>query len=217
MARQLRSSNEHVIEHLLGEAPGEGVLLARMERADHRSIPHGCLHPVAELGTGTQVEHARGDLVAELPQRYEDTGPRQQCQLAIEEGTAEIALVDGRLVRGRRTSNRRSHIGVGQLQTIIERHCLRLIGEARAEERAIEKVAGAIAGEHPTRSVRPMGSRSEADDHHRSRGVAEARHRPAPVHVISVCGSFVDSHLLAPFDQARALSALHDLSFELRQ
>src|SRR3954471_20188759 len=99
---------EDVVEHRLGEAAGEGVLLAGGIGADQRETRrHRGLRAVADLRQG------RGEGMARPPQQAQGAVPREPSQaedgaqagerrqLGRREGEAGVALLRERLVVGR--------------------------------------------------------------------------------------------------------------------
>ena len=74
---------EHGVEHGHRQLAGEGVLLARVVRAEQRhATGHGALGEVAEGRAGAEPVVGGDRLPGELPQRHDDQGLVQQRQLA---------------------------------------------------------------------------------------------------------------------------------------
>ena len=71
-------------------------------------------------------------------------------------------LLRGGFIAGRRAADNRGDPGVAQLQTIVARCALRLIGEAGLVKDGIHEVAGAISGKRPSSTVGSMRSWSQS-------------------------------------------------------
>src|SRR5690606_12939035 len=106
LGAQLAGPGEHRVEHLLGETPGEGVLLADVVAADE-GPPAGQadLDAVAEAGPGAQgpvAEDAQSLGEAEPAESDDHPEPAEQVDLGIDPRSAVVALHRRRLVlRGR--------------------------------------------------------------------------------------------------------------------
>ena len=167
-------------------------------------------------GRGRTPRIAAQALVGERPERHEHPGVEQR-QLALEVRPAGVALVDGRLVRRRRAPHGRGDPRAREAEPVVASDARRLVGEPGAVQGGVEEVAGAVAGEHPTGPVGPVGGRGQADDHHRGIGITEGRDRPAPVLLVAERGALLDRDLLAPGHQTGARDALDDLGLDLSQ
>ncbi len=84
---------------------------------------------------------------------------------------------------------------------------LRLVGQTCPEQGPVKPISAPITGEDPPRSIRAMGGRREADDQPLRLGVAEVRHGFAPILLVHESPPLVKGDSLAPFYEARALSA----------
>jgi hypothetical protein len=97
-------------------------------------------------------------------------------------------------------------------QAVVARPRHGLVGEPGAVHRGEEPVARAVAGKDPAGAVAAVRRRREAEDQDARRGVAEARHGPAPVLLVSERGALLACNPLAPLDQPRAAPAGRDTS-----
>lgn len=77
-----------------------------------------------------------------------------------------------------------------QLQTIIPRDSVRLVGKTRFVKYRIHKISGAISCEWTPGAIGPMGSWSKAEDQYARPRVAKARHRARPISLILVGATF---------------------------
>src|SRR5690242_14151000 len=113
---------QDLVEHLGGELAGEGVLLARMERAEQTVGTERRLGGVPEPRTWPWRR------VPERRQRPEDPVPRERAErhdrpqlgegadLSLEVRQAPVSLFGGRFVPGRRTSVDRRDVGAPELK-----------------------------------------------------------------------------------------------------
>src|SRR5439155_18575228 len=113
-AGEVAGPGEDGVEHLLGQLPGEGVLLTRVERAqDDAIVRGGHLDTVTEAGAGPDREEPGQGVVGELPEHDEHLGPVEQRQLPSEKGKAGVALLRGGSVGGRRAAHRGRDVRAG--------------------------------------------------------------------------------------------------------
>src|SRR5580658_3598498 len=92
---------------------------------------------------------------------------------------------------------------------------MRLIGEAGAMKRFVEKIARAVAREHPAGAVGAMGGGGQAENQQLCVRVAEAGDGLAPVVPVAVGESLFGRDRFAIFNEARAFAAGDDLAIEL--
>ena len=92
-----------------------------------------------------------------------------------------------------------------------------MTGKTCAIQRRIKEVARAIAGEHPTGSVRAVRSGREPDDHDPRLRVTKARHRFAPVGFIRIRLAFDSRNIRAVRTQVNTCVAVDDGSVDLFQ
>ena len=119
-------------------------------------------------------------------QRDHDTHVLQQHDLSGQEGPACGKLGRRRLIVGRRAATRGRDVSIGQNQPIIAATRRRLAGEPGPMQRPVEEIARAVAGEHAARTILPVRRGRQPDDQDTRHGIAETRHRLAPVVVIPI-------------------------------
>src|SRR5207237_774833 len=129
-------------------------------------------------------------------------------------GQASVPFLGRGLVGRGSAAHGGGDVGAPQAQAVAAVGARGLVGVAGAVEGAEEPVARAVAGEDPARPVPAVSSRCQPDDEERRRRVPEAGQRPGPVVLVAKGSPLLASYLLAPRDQPRALSALHDLGRE---
>ena len=206
---------EHRIEHVFGQSPGEGVLLAHVVAAQHGAAVDRHLDAVPERRDARRQRHAgrpqgrpqRGP--AEAAEHDDHPQPRpQQLHLARQPRPAGVALLRCRLVRRRGAPHRRGDVDVVEAQPVVGRDRGRLVRQAGPVQRRIEPVAAAVAGEHPAGAVRAVRRGRQTDDQDLRRRIAEARHRSSPIGLVGEGAAPLQRDLLAPGNQPRAGSAL---------
>ena len=106
------------------------------------------------------------------------------------------------------------NISVLQFQPIAAIFRGGLIGKSGAIERLIEKISGAVAGEHAPGAICAMGGGRQSNNQQLCARIAEAGHRLAPVFPIAKGGAFLPSDHFAVVDEARAAFATNDLLVE---
>jgi hypothetical protein len=144
---------EDGVEHGLGELAREGVLLAHVEAADDPAAATQVhLDAVGELGTPGHPEDPAQPLVREGAERHEHAGV-EQLELPLEVRATGIALRGRGLVGRWRAAHRRGDPCPGETKAIAAVGARRLVGEARAVQRRVEEVTGAVAGEHASCAV----------------------------------------------------------------
>src|SRR5262249_52960785 len=82
------------------------------------------------------------------------------------------------------------------------------------EERAIEPLAAAVAGEHAARPIGSMRRRSESDNQQSRLRIAEITDGLAPVVPVDVRPSLLGRHLPAVIAQPRTPATADDLAIE---
>ena len=208
---QLDRACEHIVEHRLGQTTREGVLLARVERAEqHRAPIHAVLDTVPESRSRPDVVVTAGGLEPERPQTDHHPTVTQERQFLGEEGSAPVALIDRGLVLRRGAPHGSGHPGTGQLETVIAAHRVGLARQSGPVHRGEQPVTAAVAGEDPPRPIRAVRRRGESE-HHDARGrVTEPADGPSPIGLLPVGGSALPSDELAPVDQPGAGTARLD-------
>jgi probable phosphomutase (TIGR03848 family) len=152
--------------------------------------------------------------VGEGPKCEDDAHVFKQGKLAGKEGRARFALLwEGTVVR-RGAAHRRGDEGALQAQAVSASLAYGLVGEAGASERREEEVAGAVAGEHPSRAVTTMSSWGETDDEKPCGGIAETGYGASPVGIASMCRSGTARDGFAPGNEPGARVAGDDVGLE---
>ena len=210
------------LEHRWRQHPGERVLLARVVRAEEPVRPDRRLGAVPEARLRPDDVALRGEqpepgIPRVRPERHDDPNPGQQPELEREPRRARVALLDRRLVGGRRAAHRRRDVRVEQRQAVVGAAADRPVGEPDRVQRSEEEVARRIAGEDPTGPVAAVRRRRESEQQDARIRVTEAGHGTRPVGLVAEAGDLLAGHPLAPLDQPRAATALHDLGGQRRE
>jgi hypothetical protein len=161
----------------------------------------------------------RGDnrVKGDAPKSDDDHCPVHQFYLAEQVGATIQNLAGKRLVFGRRAMYHSGDVAICQSQTIITINRSRLICEPGFVERAVEPIATAVSGKYTPCPVSSVRRGRKADYQQPRIGVAEARHRPAPVIIRGKATHLLASNLLSPYDQSRAAPATGHSSLKLCQ
>ena len=77
-----------------------------------------------------------------------------------------------------------------------------------------EPVAAAISGEHTTRPIGAVGSRSKPEHDNPRIGIAESRYRAPPVRLVAIGSTLFDSDAFAPLDETGTHPTVNDLTFK---
>ena len=192
------AADEHRVEHRLGELAGEGVLLARVERAEHRpagrrAIRNVDLDAVAEPRPGPHAEHAaprprRRTRRGTTTTRTSRSSASSRSQEGLGSGRARRSSAcwpAARSARPRRCTPRCSASPSSRLR----RSSAGWRGRRGAWRRNSQSPERSPVNMRPVR-LRAVGRRREADDEDRGRRVAEARHGPAPVVLVGYAARF---------------------------
>jgi hypothetical protein len=89
-------------------------------------------------------------------------------------------------------------------------HGGRLAGEARVVKRVEEPVAAAVAGEHPPRTIAPVGGGREPDQQQPRARITEPGQRARPIALAGIARRRRDRDGLAVGHQPRARAATDD-------
>jgi peptidoglycan/xylan/chitin deacetylase (PgdA/CDA1 family) len=215
--RHIARPRQDVPEHPPRQPAGEGVLLARVVRAEEHPFPDQDLRPMPEPrprpghGLAGPGENAKHGIPAELAQGEDDPCRVQDRDLPGEERRAGVPLLDRRPVRGRRATHRGRDPHPGERQAVVGTAAGRAIREPEVVQRRPQEVAGRVAGKDATRPVRAVGRRRQANDVDPRVRIPEARRGPAPVGLVAEPGDLLARHPLPPGHEAGAAPALHDL------
>lgn len=104
------------------------------------------------------------------------------------------------------------HVGIDEPQSVAAVRRCRLIGKPKVIKRAIEPVAGTIAGKDAAGAIAAVRCGSKPDDEQPRIRRAEARNGPAPVVPIDESADLFSRHPLAIFHQSRTSPAIHNLA-----
>ena len=151
------------------------------------------LRSVREGGPGVQRLSGAGEPGQGGVERYasegDDDADAGEClPLGVEVWLARLDLGWRRLVVRRCTSHGRGDVGILEPQSVVDVPRRGQVREARIAHRPHQKVAGAVAREHPSRAIRTVSGRREAQHEQPGAAVPEPRHRASPVRVVRVRG-----------------------------
>jgi hypothetical protein len=122
------------------------------------------------------------DLVeSEAAQAQDEGGVAEELQFAVEELAAVLDLLSLRFVLGWGAADHRDDVGIYEFEAVIPVNAICLVRKAGFVEGSVEPIPGAVPGEHPSRSIRTMSCRSEADDQKARFRIPETRDRTSPV------------------------------------
>ena len=85
-----------------------------------------------------------------------------------------------------------------ELQAVVGRNRLRLIGNPRSMHGSVEPIPASVAGEHPSGAIRPVGGGSKTVDLVSCVRIPKVGHRFAPVVLIGVSPLFLSGDRFAP-------------------
>jgi len=124
---------------------------------------------VAELAAGLEIAIER-----DLTQGHHDADAGKQPQLLHKEGPALVGFLRQRFVARGRAADRGRDVAVDQAHPVVLRNRLGLAGEAEPVQGAVEPIAAAVSGEHPSRAVATVRRRCETHDQQTGLDVPEA-------------------------------------------
>src|SRR5581483_8073957 len=209
---------ENSLKHFKRQLPGGCVLLAGMVRADQQrqARARGVRPIVAKTeggATGNRAavfENCKISVEGDAAQRDYYAHCSEGVDLGFEIWTTVAQFHARRFVVRRRTTRGGADEDAIQSQAVIRVYALRLRGEADGVERAIEKISGAVAGEHAAGAISPMRRGSEPDDENLGLWIAKRGHRLAPVFLIAKGAALFAGDQLAINHQPRAARAGDD-------
>lgn len=217
---------EYVPKHLRGDTARRGVLLARMvARQQHRSSRMCVVRPTVAEAEGRPgldetlvLQDREIGIESDRSQRHNHAYFFQKLKFLREvPAAAGQNLISGRLVIRRNAAHGGTDVGTRENETVLACNAFRLTGETGFVQCTIQKLAGAITGEHSTGSIRAVCARSEADQKNARVRVPKARNWAAPI-VLSRIGPAADpSDLLPMRNQARTAAALDQIAIEYIQ
>src|SRR5262249_14191469 len=119
---------EHTVEHVGCEHASEGVLLADVVRAEHRSaIRKRDFDAMTELRPRPQLVVRADRVPPELTECHDHAYRDQRLELALEVRLARVALERRRLVLWRRALHCRGDEAIVQFQAVTATRALRLV------------------------------------------------------------------------------------------
>src|SRR5688572_2066982 len=89
-----------------------------------------------------------------------------------------------------------------------------LIGKTEGVQRAIEPVAAAISGEHPSGAITAIGGRGKADNQKPRLWITETGERFCPICASAVTARWILRASFTPANQAGTPPALHHLCIQ---
>lgn len=201
-------------EHRVGEAAGERILLAGVIGAkEAREIAGKLINRAVAEGEGCEVcdeaavlEDLKIRAKSDAAENEDGCGTKE-IKLRFEIRTAIAKLGRKRLVCGRGTAERSRNVCVAKCEAVVALHRCRLAGEAGAIQRAIEKIARTIAGEHASGAIRAVRGGREAEDKKLGARIPETGNRLAPVIPVEEGAALGASDAFAIAHQARAFPA----------
>jgi hypothetical protein len=160
----------------------------------------------------------RGDRAAPLQQaerrlerdpakRHDDSHAWERGDFRVEVAHAGVDLVRRRLVRGRRAADRGHDVRIAKLEPVVDAPRGWNAREPRPIERRHQEVTRAVAREDAAGSVGAVRGGRETDDQQPRRGIAEARDRTSPVHLVAVRAFLFESDAAAVLPQTRTTIA----------
>jgi len=199
---QFHGTYQHRVEHGLGEATGEGVLLAHVVRAEQfATVGKRHLQAVSKPGSGPEAQFRSGRRISDSTQDQDHLHSGQGPQLPLEEGLTGATLARRRLVGRRGTLHGCRDEDVFQNHAVVSTDGLGLAGQPRPVECSEQEVTGAVTREHAACPVGSVRRRCKAHNQDSGPVVTESGYRSTPVVLVAVCGPLVVSHLLAPGNQ----------------
>ena len=150
----------------------------------------------------------------EAPQRDEDEVFRQERDFSRQVLAAVVQLLRQGAISGGRAASGRGNEGSVELEPVAPPDGLRLVCQARLEERPEEEVARLVPREDPPGAIAPVRGRREPDDEDPRVWIAERRQRTRPVALAPEALRWRLRRELAPGDQARAAAAGDDVALD---
>ena len=105
-----------------------------------------------------------------------------------------------------------SDVTVDQAQAVRAIDGVGLVDKTETKHRAVEPVAGPVAGKDAASTVATMGGWSQSDNQEAGTRFAKAGDRATPIILIAESADPVTRDLFPVFDQARAAAAVENVS-----
>src|SRR5579864_3361952 len=187
------------------KSAGKVVAGAVPERKRGGSLNFATLFQQSEKGA--QCDSSQGE-----------KGPRaKDLEFALEIRAAVGEFGGKRFVGRRSAAERRGNICAGKSEAVFAADRARLIGEARAMERLVQKIAGAIAREHAARAIRAVGRGREAENQKPGPRIAKTRNGLAPVFTVAKSEALLTCNFFTIAHQAGTRPAGDDLAVQVRE
>ena len=153
-----------------------------------------------------RLEQVEVAVVGDPSERQYQTQLRQRVEIIAQPRAAVGHFVAARLVAGRHAAGGGGDPQAVEPQPVGPVDTFGRAGQTGAPQRRVEKRARGVAGEHAAGAVAAVGAGREPQQQQAGGGVAEARHRAAPVALLAVAAPLLAGDPLAVLDQARAPS-----------
>jgi hypothetical protein len=215
---------QHLKQHRVRELSRESILLARMVR---RKKPRQICRQLITRAMTKRKRSQRRNQPALLQQSQ--IGPHrdaakdhhsarpQNLQLALQVVPAIRQLRRQRFIRGWRATQGRGHVSILQSEPIVAIHRSGLIRKSRAKHSLVQKIAGAIAGEHSSRAIGPMRCGRKPQNQKLRARIAESWNRSSPIVPSEKRSALVPRDLFAIPYQPRASSAANNFLIQFFQ
>ena len=214
---EAKDSGENFGVHGGGDAAGLCVLLAGVidaKQAWGSGRDFGfCAVSEFEERAGSDQAALLEDVEVGVPADFaesEDCLGLQDFDLALEIAAAIENFTRERFILRRSAAACCGDVCVLKLQAILAVNGTGLIRKARFVQGSVEKIAGAVAGEHAPCAIRSVGGGGESENEQLRVRVAESRDRLAPILPLAIGTAFFEGDLFPVFHQTRALAASDD-------
>ena len=147
-------------------------------------------------------------------QRHNDSQILQCGNFAVKKRRTVGKFARRRLIVRRRATGSSGDVEIIELHPIVAIGSVGLAGESSLIQDGEHEVAGSISGERPSGAVGAMRARRQAQDQNPGLGIAESRHRLAPVFPVEIGAAFFAGDLLPVLDQTRTESAGDNFAFK---
>jgi hypothetical protein len=141
----------------------------------------------------------------------------QNLQFALQKVPAIRHLRGQRLVRRRRATQSRGQVNILQSEPVFAIRGSRLIGKPSAKQRLVQKICGAISGEHSSGAIAAMRRGRESQNQKLGPRIAKSRNRLAPIIPCQERTALVLRNLFAIPYEARARAAADNFLIQFFQ